>query len=109
MEWINFEAIYEEYYDRIYKYVYSLLLNREDAEDVTEETFLAAYAAYGSYDSNKASVATWLARIAHNRAVNLVRSAPRAKRVELPEDWETSDGTAAAFCWSGMSLALRLR
>ena len=93
MEWINFEAIYEEYYDRIYKYVYSLLLNREDAEDVTEETFLAAYAAYGSYDSNKASVATWLARIAHNRAVNLVRSAPRAKRVELPEDWETSDGT----------------
>ena len=40
----SFAAIYDAYYDRIYKYAFTLLLNREDAEDVTADTFFAAYA-----------------------------------------------------------------
>ena len=82
---LSFEAVYDSYYDRVYKYVYLLLLNREDAEDVTAETFLMAYACYDRYDPNKASLATWLSRIAHNRAINLQRSAAYSKRAELPE------------------------
>ena len=34
--------MYEEYYDCVFRYAYTLLLNREDAEDVTSETFIAA-------------------------------------------------------------------
>ena len=84
----SFEEVYEANYDRIYKYVYTILMNREDAEDVTAETFLAAYRNYKQYDEKKASVATWLTRIAHNCAVNLLRSAERSKRTEMPEYWE---------------------
>lgn len=87
----SFDAVYERYYDRIYKYAYTLLLNREDAEDVTSDTFMSAYLHYDSYDAGRASVATWLTRIAHNRAVNLMRSAARAGRSELPEDWNPPD------------------
>ena len=76
----GFEEIYEKYYDRVYKYAFTLLLNKENAEDVTSETFLAAYANFGSYDETRASVATWLTRIAHNRAVNLMRSAEYTRR-----------------------------
>ena len=85
---LTFEAMYEDYYDRIYKYARTLLLNKEDAEDVTEETFIAAYHHFDAYDEKKASPATWLARIAHNKAVNLMRSAEYAKRTELPEGYE---------------------
>ena len=88
---MSFEAVYEQYYDRVYHYVYTLLLNKEEAEDVTEEAFLAAYVHYDGYDENKASVATWLTRIAHNCAVNLLRSAAHAKHAEMPEEWEPTD------------------
>ena len=87
----GFEEIYEKYYDRVYKYAFTLLLNKENAEDVTSETFLAAYANFGSYDETRASVATWLTRIAHNRAVNLMRSAEYSRRTELPENYEYPD------------------
>lgn len=90
----GFETVYEMYYDRVYKYAYTILLNKEDAEDVTAETFLAAYRNYSRYDAEKASIATWLTRIAHNRAVNLRRSAAYAKRAEWTEALDrTSDGT----------------
>ena len=88
---VSFESVYETYYDRIYKYSYTLLLNKEDAEDVTADTFLLAYANYDRYDASKASVGTWLARIAHNRAVNMVRAAERTKRTEMPEFWDAAD------------------
>jgi len=87
----DFAAVYDMYYGRIFKYAYSLLLNREDAEDVTADTFLAAYANYDRYDPGRASVATWLTRIAHNRAVNFLRSPAHARRGSLPEWRELPD------------------
>lgn len=87
----DFEAVYESYYGRIYRYCLTLLERREDAEDVTEDTFLAAMAAYEQYDPARSSLATWLTRIAHNQAVNLLRSAAYARRGEMPEDWDAPD------------------
>lgn len=84
----DFETVFETYYDRIYRYACTILLNREDAEDVVEETFLAAYAAYSGYDPARASIATWLTRIAHNKAVNLVCSAAHRREAELPDDMD---------------------
>ena len=85
---MSFEEVYDMYYDRIYKYVYLLLLNREDAEDVTADTFMTAYNCYDSFDPSRASVVTWLSRIAHNKAVNLLRSSAHTKQTELPEYME---------------------
>ena len=82
----DFETVFETYYDRVYKYAYTILLNRENAEDVVEETFLAAYSAYSGYDPARATLSTWLTRIAHNKAVNLVRSAAYRRETPLPEN-----------------------
>jgi RNA polymerase sigma-70 factor (ECF subfamily) len=82
----SFEQVYEECYDKIYKYTYTLLMNKEDTEDVVADTFITAYEKYDTYDSTKSSVSTWLSRIAHNKAVNLVRSASYRNRDELPEE-----------------------
>lgn len=83
----DFETVFETYYDRVYKYAYTILLNRQNAEDVVEETFLSAYAAYPGYDPVRSSLATWLTRIAHNKAVTLVRSARYRRETALPEDF----------------------
>ena len=87
----SFEALYEAYYDRIYRYAYTILLNRENAEDVVEDTFMAAYAAYDGYDPSRASPGIWLTRIAHNKTVNLVRSAAYRREAELPEGEDRAD------------------
>ena len=91
---MDFAQVYEENYDRIYKYVFSILLSREDTEDVVANTFVTAYAAWGTYDPARASAATWLMRIAHNKAIDLVRSADRSKRSEMPEYYEAPDNSA---------------
>ena len=104
----DFEEIYDKYYDRVYKYAYTLLLNKEDAEDVTSETFIAAYTNFGRYDSEKASVATWLTRIAHNRAVNLMRSAAYSRRADMPEEFELSDAADYTADVEASDIVLRL-
>lgn len=102
----SFAAVYDANYDRVFKYAYTLLLNREDAEDVTADTFIAAYMNFDRYDPERASVATWLTRIVHNRAVNLLRSAAYSKRSGLPEGWEPKDGGADLFDQAEASDAL---
>ena len=87
----SFEAVYDAYYDRIYKYAFMLLMNQADAEDVTSQTFLAAFMSFDRYDPEKASLRTWLTRIAHNRAVNLRRSAAYRKRADTPGEWKYAD------------------
>jgi RNA polymerase sigma-70 factor (ECF subfamily) len=87
----EFTFIYEKYYDRIYKYVYMMLLNKEDAEDVVSDTFMSAYMHYDSYDPAVASPATWLSRIAHNRALNLLRSGEKSRRASMPDYYEPAD------------------
>ena len=83
---IDFEAVYDAYYDRVFKYAYTLLLNRHDAEDVTAETFLTFLQRYQCRDPDNPGTAAYLTRVAHNRAVNLMTSFAYRKRTELPSE-----------------------
>ena len=89
----DFEELYDSLYDKIYRYTYTILLNREDAEDIVAETFLSAYRSYDRFDSEKATPQAWLVAIAHNYAVNLVRSAAYRRRAApetVPEEADPS-------------------
>ena len=94
---MDFAQVYEENYDKIYKYTYSILLNKEDTEDVVGNTFLTAYSAWSTYDPERASAATWLMRIAHNKAIDLLRSAEHSKRSEMPEYYEVPDNSDSSI------------
>lgn len=57
---------------RVYNYLYRLVRNREDALDLTQDTFLKAYRSLARLeDENR--FASWLFRIAHNEAYSLLR------------------------------------
>jgi RNA polymerase sigma factor (sigma-70 family) len=57
-----------------------ILRNREEAEDVLQEVFLAAGRAPETYKASLGTPAAWLVRIARNRAIDRLREplAPRA-------------------------------
>ena len=64
--------LYEQFRRPIHSYIYRLLGNLEDADDVTQEVFVRACISWdGLYDRNNLSA--WLYRIATNLCVDLLR------------------------------------
>ncbi|MBZ0281186.1 MAG: RNA polymerase sigma factor [Anaerolineae bacterium] len=68
-----FAALYELCAPIIYRLCYGLLVNRQDAEDITQEAFVYAFKNLKRYDSTRASFKTWLYTIALSRCRNLYR------------------------------------
>ncbi len=60
---------------------YRILGSTQDAEDALQETLLAAWRGLGGFEE-RASVRTWLYRIATSRCVDALRSANRRPRTE---------------------------
>ena len=61
----DFEAIYNEYFPNVYKYVFSLCRNETIAEEIAQETFYKALKAIDKFDG-KCHLFTWLCQIAKN-------------------------------------------
>lgn len=79
----GFRVLVERHSRKIYGLAYRLTGNHADAEDVVQETFLRAYRELGRFQS-RASVGTWLHRIAVNCAVDAIRT--RANREAFRAD-----------------------
>ncbi|GAB5491474.1 MAG: sigma-70 family RNA polymerase sigma factor [Phototrophicaceae bacterium] len=65
--------LYEHFSAGIYRLCYGLVLNKQDAEDVLQESFVYAFKNLSRYDANKASFKTWLYTIAVSRCRNTYR------------------------------------
>lgn len=70
----DFTAIYEQYFDRIYRYIYYKTGHRESAEDLTAKTFLKAYENRHRFDPERGAYAAWLYRIARNTVIDHFRT-----------------------------------
>jgi len=61
-----FEDLYREFLPRIYGFCLAQLRNAAEAEDVTAQVFIKAYAAYDRFEPRADTPAAWLFRIARN-------------------------------------------
>jgi len=77
-----FEALMAPYRRELQLHCYRILGSLTDAEDALQETLLAAWRGLSGYEG-RASLRTWLYRIATNRCLNAIRDG-RA-RVPPPE------------------------
>src|SRR5918997_6451923 len=71
------ERALSELYDRYSRPVYAtgvrLLGDAQMAEELLQDAFTKVWQRAASFDPNRASFATWLYRITHNRGVDLAR------------------------------------
>lgn len=65
---------------RLYRAAWSILKNRQEAEDAVQDGYLKAFAAMGSF-AGRSSLSTWLTRIVINEALGRQRAAQRRLRL----------------------------
>ena len=75
-----YDELIRRYQERIYATVYHMTSNHEDANDITQETFIKAYRALKSFKGDS-SFYTWIYRIAVNKTINFLKT--RKNRVHM--------------------------
>jgi len=76
-----FAQLYEEHFDRIYRYITLRIGNEAEAEDLTQQVFLNALQSISSFKWKGVPFSAWLFRIAHNQVVDYLR---RKKHTAVP-------------------------
>ena len=81
-----FRELTEPYRRELQVHCYRMLGSFQDAEDTLQETLLAAWQGLGGFIEERASLRTWLYKIATNQCLNALRSASRrpAKEWDVP-------------------------
>lgn len=97
----GFDDLYDQWGPRVFRFCRRLASNEADAEDLTQEVFLAAYKSRGLF-SWRSSITTWLLRIAvfqwnAARRRKRVGTVPMVERDELVVDPSRDDFARLAF------------
>lgn len=88
----DFEAIYIQHFDSVYKYVFSLCGNETIAEEITQEAFYRAMEHIDKFEG-KCKLYVWLCQIAKNTFLTYAKKQKRyvsETDVDLPQQIEPS-------------------
>lgn len=86
-----FEALAVRYEKRVYWLAWRMLRQQQDAEDITQQTFLSALEHLQGF-REEASFSTWLMRIASHGALKVLRKRKGLQTVSLEETMQGNDG-----------------
>jgi RNA polymerase sigma-70 factor (ECF subfamily) len=89
-----FSALVRRYESKIFRLAQHVTQNREDAEDVLQESFLKAYEHLDQFQGNS-KFYTWLVRIAVNQALMKLRKRKTDKSVSLDDTIDTGEDSVA--------------
>ena len=90
----SFRKIVDRYQRQIYWIAFDILLDTEEARDVTQETFVRVHAAMDRFDP-KRDLVNWICRIARNLAIDALRrrrrhATPTEDLTQLADDAEVA-------------------
>ncbi|MCA9843102.1 MAG: RNA polymerase sigma factor [Dehalococcoidia bacterium] len=80
-----FAGLYDRYFDRVYDFVARMTRNRDEAADITQDTFIKAMQALGGLKEG-ASFKSWIFTIARNTTLNRLEKASRTRPLSFEDD-----------------------
>lgn len=104
-------TLFEESYDRVYRYAYLRTGSVHDAEDIASTVFADAVRNIRNFQYRGTPIEAWLFRIAHNVTVDALKRRTRAAgpSLDAPETERHAvarDDTAASDDWRDVSKAM---
>jgi RNA polymerase sigma-70 factor (ECF subfamily) len=81
----KFAPLYNRYYARILGFVYQRVETKDDAYDITAQTFIAALENIGKYKSQGVPFSAWLFRIACNELNRFYKKAKVRKAINIDD------------------------
>ena len=92
-----------EHYETIFRFLRNLTGSKEDAEDLTQQTFLRAWEALSSFRGDS-SLSTWLHSIAYREYTHWLRSrrefVPLDEIVDMPDEQANQNLEAVLLRWA---------
>ena len=79
-----FAVLVERHQNRVFQFVFTLLRNRQDAEDVAQEALMGAFRKLNTFEG-RSSFFTWLRRLAYNACIDHLRR-QKSRKSELATD-----------------------
>lgn len=87
---MDFDQIYNDYFQDVFYYLRSLSSNQEVAEDLTQDTFVKAMKSLDKYDGRK-DIRAWLFTIAKNSFIDRCRKEKHYATEQQPDLLVTSE------------------
>lgn len=78
----NFNKLVIAHQREVYYFIRKMVLNHDDANDVTQNTFIKAWKGMDSF-RREAKFTTWLLRIAYNESINFINKRKRITGISL--------------------------
>jgi len=82
----SWDELVRQHADRVYRLAYRLAGNQQDAEDLTQETFIRVFRSVQNYQPG--TFEGWLHRITTNLFLDMVRRRARIRMEALPDDYD---------------------
>jgi RNA polymerase sigma-70 factor (ECF subfamily) len=79
----SYKELFSRYQKKLFIYIFHLVRNRDEAEDVLQNVFSKTYKNIKDFDTSR-KFSSWIYRIAHNEAINFLKR--RNKRYSV--SWE---------------------
>lgn len=86
-----FARLYDATSARVNGLVTRLIVDRAQAEEITQEVYLEVWRTSPKFDADKGSALSWIFTLAHRRAVDRIRSAQSARRRDEVYTRESQD------------------
>lgn len=105
----EFRHLMQQYQQPVFRFAHNMIGDMHDAEDLTQEVFLAAFDNLASYKSDRASLLTWLFTIMRNRCLNYLKRKRPAIVGDSIADTQlanSSDDSARTEFWLRLDEAL---
>lgn len=87
---MDYEKLYNAYYMQVYSYAITLTKNPEQAEEITQHTFVKAMSSKSKY-GGQSSELTWLCAIAKNLYYDEIRRKQKLTKIEDVDNIPSSD------------------
>lgn len=84
MKTFDMDEVVKRYGGGLFRYVYTLVCDYQEAEDVVQDVFISAYQARARFDGKNLS--GWLYRIAYNKSLDYIRQKKPLSLHELSEE-----------------------